>query len=86
MQAYINNRADIAIAYSEPDAKFAAVLVCSFNNATKILRKEVAVCPLAAARAIVHGLHVDSGLLLSKPCFCRLHRLHINLESQASTT
>ena len=54
------------IVYSEPNAMFAAVLVCSFNDATKILRKEVAACPLAAARAIVHGLHVDSGLLLSK--------------------
>lgn len=45
---------------------FAAVLVCTFNEATKILRKEVAACPLAAARAIVHGLHIDSGLLLSE--------------------
>jgi hypothetical protein len=44
---------------------FAVVLVCSFNDVTKILRKEVAACPLAAARAIVHRLHVDSGLLLS---------------------
>ncbi|KAJ4384509.1 hypothetical protein N0V86_000108 [Didymella sp. IMI 355093] len=57
---------DVVIAYSEPNAMFAAVLVCSFNDATKILRKKVAACPLAAARAIVHGLHVDSGLLLTK--------------------
>lgn len=48
---------------------FAAVLVCSHNEATKILRKEVAACPIAATRAIVHGLHKDSGLLLSKPGF-----------------
>jgi hypothetical protein len=52
------------------DAKFAAILVCSFNDASKILRKEVAACPIAAARAIVHGLHVDTGLLLSKCSFC----------------
>ncbi|KAF3050005.1 hypothetical protein E8E11_009658 [Didymella keratinophila] len=57
---------DVVIAYSEPNTMFAAVLVCSFNDATKILRKEVAACPLAAARAIVHRLHVDSGLLLTK--------------------
>ncbi|KAF1362548.1 hypothetical protein EJ07DRAFT_174980 [Lizonia empirigonia] len=57
---------DVVIAYSGPEAKFAAVLVCSFNEATKILRKEVSTCPVAAARAIVHGLHTDSGLLLSK--------------------
>ncbi|KAF9701706.1 hypothetical protein EKO04_000725 [Ascochyta lentis] len=57
---------DVVIAYSETDAKFAALLVCSFNEASKILRKEVAVCPIAAARAIVHGLHTDSGLLFSK--------------------
>ncbi|KAF2630095.1 hypothetical protein BU25DRAFT_456501 [Macroventuria anomochaeta] len=55
---------NVFIAYNKPDTMFAAVLVCSFNEATKILRKEVAVCPIAAARAIVHGLHVDSGLLL----------------------
>lgn len=57
---------DIVVAYSEPDAMFAAVLVCSFNEATKILRKEVAGCPLAAARAIVHSLLTDTGLLLSQ--------------------
>ncbi|KAJ4412727.1 hypothetical protein N0V91_000489 [Didymella pomorum] len=57
---------DVVIAYSELNAVFAAVLLCSFNDATKILRKEVAACPLTAARAIVHGLHVDSGLLLTK--------------------
>ncbi|KAF3047488.1 hypothetical protein E8E12_008669 [Didymella heteroderae] len=57
---------DVVIAHSEPNAMFAAVLVCSFSDATKILRKEVAACPLAAARAIVHGLHVDTGLLLTK--------------------
>ncbi len=45
---------------------FAAILVCSFNDASKILRKEVATCPVAAARAIAHGLHKDSGLLLSR--------------------
>ncbi|KAJ4345159.1 hypothetical protein N0V95_005884 [Ascochyta clinopodiicola] len=52
--------------FHAPHAKFAALLVCSFNEATKILRKEVAACPIAAARAIVHGLHTDSGLLLNK--------------------
>ncbi|KAH6637704.1 hypothetical protein C7974DRAFT_411172 [Boeremia exigua] len=57
---------DVLVAYSEPDAKFAAILVCSFNEAAKILRKEVAGCPLAATRAIVYGLQVDTGLLLSK--------------------
>ena len=56
--------------------RFAAVLVCSFNDATKILRKEIAACPLAAARAIVHGLHVDSGLLLSKSRSPTLHFFH----------
>lgn len=61
-------QADVVVAYSEPNAMFAAVLVCSFNDATKILRKEVAACPLAAARAIVQGLHVDSGFLLSERC------------------
>lgn len=55
---------DVAIAYNESEAKFAAILVCSFNEATKILRKEVAVCPIAAVRAIVYGLHTDTGLLL----------------------
>ncbi|KAG9197274.1 hypothetical protein G6514_001913 [Epicoccum nigrum] len=57
---------DIVIAYSQPDAKYGAVLVCSFNESTKILRKEVAHCPVKAARAIVHGLHVDTGLLFTK--------------------
>ena len=61
---------DVVLAYRMPDAKFAAILVCSFNDASKILRKEVAACPIAAARAIVHGLHVDTGLLLSK---CNFH-------------
>ncbi|KAF1929055.1 uncharacterized protein M421DRAFT_4870 [Didymella exigua CBS 183.55] len=51
---------DVVVAYSAPEAKFAAVLVCNFNEATKILRKEVAACPLAAVRDIVHGLHVDT--------------------------
>ncbi|KAJ8111355.1 hypothetical protein OPT61_g6030 [Boeremia exigua] len=57
---------DVVVAYSEPDAKFAVILVCNFNEATKILRKEVARCPLAAARAMIRGLHADTGLLLSK--------------------
>ncbi|KAJ4309536.1 hypothetical protein N0V94_008882 [Neodidymelliopsis sp. IMI 364377] len=57
---------DIIIAYSEPDAKFAAILVCIFNEATKILRKEIATCPIVAARTIVYGLQKDSGLLLNK--------------------
>jgi hypothetical protein len=64
--AHTDTEADVVIAYSELNAVFAAVLLCSFNDATKILRKEVAACPLTAARAIVHGLHVDSGLLLSE--------------------
>lgn len=63
---HVDTFTDVVIAYSEPEARFAAVLVCSFNEATKILRKEVSTCPVAAARAIVHGLHTDSGLLLSK--------------------
>ncbi|KAJ4990781.1 hypothetical protein SVAN01_03790 [Stagonosporopsis vannaccii] len=57
---------DVVVACCEPEAKFAAILVCTYNEATKILRKAVAECPLAAARAIVHGLHVDTGLLLCK--------------------
>ncbi|KAF3004799.1 hypothetical protein E8E13_003131 [Curvularia kusanoi] len=57
---------DIVVAYSEAEAKFATILVCSLNGFTKILRKEVASCPLAAARALVHGLHVDTGVLLTK--------------------
>lgn len=60
-----NKPIDVVVAYSEPEAKFAAILVCNFNEATKILRKEVATCPVAAVRAIVYGLHVDTGLLLS---------------------
>ncbi|KAF2129901.1 hypothetical protein P153DRAFT_366400 [Dothidotthia symphoricarpi CBS 119687] len=38
--------------------------MCSANEATKILRKEVHDCPLAATRTLVHGLHKDTGLLL----------------------
>jgi hypothetical protein len=69
LKARTDMQLDIVIAYNELDARFAAVLVCSFNEATKVLRKEVAVCPVTAARTIVHGLHKDSGLLLSTSCF-----------------
>ncbi|KAF2685941.1 hypothetical protein K458DRAFT_300320, partial [Lentithecium fluviatile CBS 122367] len=56
---------DIVVGANE-DGKYATVLVCSFDGATKILRKEVALCPLAATQAIVDGLVMDTGLLFSK--------------------
>lgn len=66
LYACIDDQTDVVTAFSEPEGKFAAILVCVWNEVTKILRKEVAVCPLAAARAIVYGLQVDTGLLLSE--------------------
>lgn len=77
--------ADVVLAYSKPEAMFAAILVCSFNDASKILRKEVAACPIAAARAIVYGLHVDTGLLLSECNSYFLSRFDADRVLQAST-
>lgn len=57
--------------------------MCTFNEATKILRKEVAGCPLAAARAIIQGLLVDTGRLLSKSgSYCPCHS-QVDHKSQA---
>ncbi|KAF2252545.1 hypothetical protein BU26DRAFT_549111 [Trematosphaeria pertusa] len=57
---------DVVTCYNEEEGKHGAVLVCSYDGASKILRKEVAACPLAATRAIVDGLHRDTGLLFAK--------------------
>src|SRR5690242_17377522 len=60
--------------------------MCTFNEATKILRKEVAGCPLSAARAIVQGLLVDTGRLLSKSGSCCSCHSQVDHKSQAKPT
>jgi hypothetical protein len=45
------------------EGQYAAVLVCSMEGSSKILRREVGPSPLSATRAIVNGLVMDTGLL-----------------------
>jgi hypothetical protein len=46
-----------------PTGKHSCVLVCSLDGYTRILRKETALCPLEAARALADGLILDAGTL-----------------------
>ncbi|KAF2641607.1 hypothetical protein P280DRAFT_549297 [Massarina eburnea CBS 473.64] len=51
---------------SHDDGKHTAMLVCSLDGWSKLLRKEVDVCPVAATRAMVNGLTKDVGTLFTK--------------------
>lgn len=57
--------ADIVICENESDGKFGALLTCQENGSTKILRNEVAECPVVATRKLVHRLQLDTALLFT---------------------
>ncbi|KAF2849335.1 hypothetical protein T440DRAFT_452727 [Plenodomus tracheiphilus IPT5] len=54
---------DIIICENEDDGKFGALLTCTESSAIKILRNEVADCPVVAVRQMVQRLQRDTALL-----------------------
>ncbi|KAI8939565.1 hypothetical protein NX059_003329 [Plenodomus lindquistii] len=57
---------DIIICESEHDGKFGALLTCIESSTTKILRNEVAECPVVAVRQMVQRLQRDTALLFTE--------------------
>jgi hypothetical protein len=55
---------DIAISADASNGIFCAILFCSKDPATKILRTSVGGCPIAAVREIVEHLHEETFLLM----------------------
>ncbi|CAO2656254.1 Nn.00g050570.m01.CDS01 [Neocucurbitaria sp. VM-36] len=57
---------DIVVAEDEENASFNAILTCSQDGSTKMLRKDIRDCPVKAVRTMVGQLQKDTALLMKK--------------------